>query len=60
MAGLVSSTLTSLPVGARVASPAVTSVAFSSRNWLELKRKRLAAASSQLDERRSETTAVPL
>jgi len=44
---------------ARAASPAVISVGFSSRNWLELKRKRLPLPSSQLEERKSVIMAVP-
>ena len=59
-AGLVSSTLTSSSALPRVASPTVVSVALSSRYWLESKRKRLPCPSSQVDERRSVTTVLPL
>jgi hypothetical protein len=44
---------------ARAASPAVASVGFSSRNWLELKRKRRPLPSSQLEERKSVITVLP-
>ncbi len=60
LAGLVSSTLMSSLAPGRAASPTVASVAFSSRYWLELKRKRLPRASSQVEERRSVTTVLPL
>ena len=59
LAGLVSSTLTSSLAPGRAASPAVISVAFSSRYWLESKRKRLPVPSSQVEERRSVTTVLP-
>ena len=44
---------------ARAASPAVASVGFSSRNWLELNLKRRPLPSSQLEERRSVIMALP-